>query len=111
MELDRVADKGERLFTRLTSGYAPWEIRDVGAERGGTFFDDNEVSHATLLLLQTRLLQHAGESTGWDVNSRIPRDRYGSSLQRMLKLAMTALGPNENPAVRFDQRDQLADLH
>jgi hypothetical protein len=29
----------------------------------------------------------------------------------MLKLTMTALRPDEDPAVGLDQRDQFADLH
>ncbi len=59
-----------------------------------------------LLLLQARLLQHAVERAGWDVDSRILRDRDGSGLRRMLKLAMTALRPSKHPAVRFDHRYQ-----
>ena len=39
------------------------------------------------------------------------RDRHGSRFSRMVKLLVASFRPSKNPAVGFDQSDQVADLH
>jgi hypothetical protein len=61
--------------------------------------------------LETSLLQDTIERAYWHVHSEFPGHRDRAGLNRMLKLAVTALRPNVVPPVLLDKSNCVSDLH
>jgi hypothetical protein len=100
MELDSFMDRGENLVARFANRDAPGKIGNVRPKGRGPFFNYNEITHLVTPILESSLLQSIVQSTGRNINARLPRDRNRSMLLRMMKLAVTALADLE-PTVGF----------
>ena len=106
MKLNSVSNECQRLLASFRRCDAPRE--DRARKRRKTLAllrRQRGIAFTNLLRLQTGLLQYTVESTGRNVGPRLAGDGYGSRFRRVLELAMASLRANQNPSVRFDQRD------
>src|SRR5947208_2712015 len=64
-----------------------------------------------MLFLQSNDLQNRFQRARRNVIARMSRDRNQIRFRRMLKVSMAACDPHALPTIRFDQPDQVPNLH
>jgi hypothetical protein len=62
-------------------------------------------------LLQSRLLQDAGQTSGSQVITRLPWERYATGFARVLAMTIAIPSGDQSPAVIIHQPNYLAELH
>jgi hypothetical protein len=80
VKLDCFADKPKRFVSALARGHTPRQIGDIGSPTRGTFLYNDGVTHETLLILQSGLLEHIIQGTRRHINVGLARNCDGSRL-------------------------------
>jgi hypothetical protein len=112
VKLDSFTDEAQGFVTRARRGYAARKIGDICTEGRGALFKHYQVTHSSISYFFrpacfNALLSVPGGTSGSELSSDGDRARLGW----VMKLAVAPSNTHKHPAVRLDQRDQLANLH
>lgn len=112
MQFDGLPDQSQGPIACVGRRNASRKVGNIGAKRRWPFFNNNEIAHLHLLLLEARLLQDTVKSARRHIGSGIARNSNGTRFfRRMVKLAMTPCDAYLNPSVRLNQGNEFTNLH
>jgi hypothetical protein len=111
MELDGLANLALDFLDGCPGCNTSREIRHVCRIVRPGVLDDDRISHGGTLLLEAGLLPDAVQGSRGKLIARLARDRDSPRLHRVLELAMTSAGGDQQPAFVSKQPEDLADFH
>ena len=110
MEFDGFLDEFKDFSLGFRRRDATGKIRNICSETIWAFLNNNHVTHMSFSL-ESGLFQHVVKCAGRDINIGFSRNSDRSRFRWMMELTMAAFLAYLQPAVSFDQRNELFDLH
>ena len=111
MKFDGLAKQRQSLLLGVAGRNTARKVGHVRAIRRRSLFNNHEIAHVPLLLLQSGLLQDAIESTRRHVGASVSSNGNRTGFDWMVKLAMTSCDSHLHPSVRLDKGNEFANLH
>jgi hypothetical protein len=105
MKLDGFMNRFQYLVARFANRDAARKVWHVRTKGRRPFFDNDKVTHRTLLFLQSSLFQRAVKGSWRYVNARFSRHGDSTRLRSMMELPVATFRSNLEPTIFFEQSD------